>query len=312
MRVFAVLTAAALAAAQEPVIRVDVDIVNVLATVRTKAGGVAGKLEKSDFTVLEDGKPQEIKYFARETDTPLTIGLLVDTSKSQERLIETERLAAAAFFKKLLRPKDMAFLMQFGAEAELLEDSTNSARQLEKALGELRLSVPVGGLHPGPVPTAQNRAGTVLYDAVYLAAQEKLKGEVGRKVIVVISDGVDTGSKMSRAKAIEAAHKADAVIYAIYYADPMYRMMTGSGEGDLKKMAEETGGRVFTVGRNLPLEAVFREIDEDMRAQYSLGYTPANPNKDGGFRKLEVRTANKDYRVYARKGYFATASPDPQ
>ena len=310
MRPVALVVLAAVVAAQEPVIRVDVDIVNVLATVRTKAGGIVGKLEKGDFTVLEDGKVQDIKYFTRETDVPLTIGLLVDTSRSQERLIETERMAAAAFFKKLLRPKDMAFLMQFGADAELLEDSTNSARQLEKALGELRISAPVGGLHPGPVPTMQNRAGTVLYDAVYLAANEKLKGEVGRKVIVVITDGVDAGSKVSRSKAIEAAHRAEAVIYSIYYADPMYRMMTGSGEGDLKKMADETGGRVFSVSRSLPLDAIFREIDEDMRSQYALGYTPANSNKDGSFRKLEVRTASKEHRVYARKGYFAVAGSD--
>lgn len=310
MRSLALVLLAAAGAAQDPVIRVDVDIVNVLATVRTKAGGVVGKLEKGDFTVLEDGKVQEIKYFTRETDVPLTIGLLVDTSGSQERLIETERSAASAFFKKLLRQKDMAFLMQFGAEAELLADSTNSVRQLEKGLAELRLSTPVGGLHPGPVPTMQNRAGTILYDAVYLAATDQLRGEVGRKVIVVISDGVDTGSKMSRGKAIEAAHKADAVIYSIYYADPMYRAMTGSGEGDLKRMAEETGGRVFTVSRNLPLDAVFREIDEDMRSQYAIGYTPSNSNKDGAFRKLEVRTASKEHRVFARKGYFATANSD--
>src|SRR5690348_8849015 len=174
-------------------IKVDVDIVNVLASVRDKRGGLVANLEKNDFTILEDGKPQEIKYFTRETDLPLTIGLLIDVSGSQRNLIDIERSAASQFFSQVLRKKDEAFLISFGEESELLQDYTNSARMLTEGLGRLRVSSGVGGLHPGPVPTAGPPRGTVLYDSVYLAANEKLKTEVGRKVIVIITDGVDQG-----------------------------------------------------------------------------------------------------------------------
>ncbi len=303
----AVLVVAALAA-QEPTIKVDVSLVNVLCSVRNKGGGLVGSLEKKDFTLFEDGKQQEVKYFTRETDLPLTIGLLVDTSKSQERLIDTERRAAYEFFSKVLRQKDEAFLIQFGAEAELLQDSTNSPKLLQNGLNQLRLSVPLGGLHPGPVPTQQNLAGTILYDAVYLAANEKLKGEVGRKAMVLITDGVDTGSKITRDKAIEAAQKADAIIYSIYYVDRMaYGPFGGGGggEGELKRMSADTGGAVFHVDRGHTLDDIFREIQDEMRSQYALAYPPTNPKKDGTFRKIEIRTSGKDFKVQARKGYYA-------
>src|SRR5882672_1716120 len=231
-------------AQDQDTIKVEVNLVNVLCTVRNKSGGVIGNLEKSDFKIFEDGKEQEIKNFTRETDLPLTIGLLVDTSKSQERLIDIEKRAAYQFFTKVLRQKDEAFLIQFGAEAVLLQDSTNSPRLLQKGLDQLRLSVPVGGLHPGPVPTMQNQAGTILYDAVYLAANDRLRRDVGRKAIVLITDGVDTGSKTSRDKAIEAAQKADAIIYSIYYVDRASygfgNFGGGGGEGELRRMSSET------------------------------------------------------------------------
>ncbi len=207
-------------AQDDTTIKVDVNLVNVLCSVRNKANGLVGNLEKKDFQIFEDGKEQEIKYFTRETDLPLTIGMLVDTSASQQRLLDIEKRAAYQFFSKVLRQKDLAFLIQFGAEAELLQDETNSPRLLQEGLNQLRLSVPVGGLHPGPVPTQQSQAGTILFDAVYLAANEKLKGEVGRKTMVLITDGVDTGSKISKEKAIEAAQKADSIIYSIDYEDP--------------------------------------------------------------------------------------------
>ena len=162
-------------------IKVDVDVVNILCSVRDKKGALIGNLTKDDFTLLEDGKPQTIKYFEKETDLPLTIGLLVDVSGSQARLIEDERHAALQFFSQVLRKKDMAFLISFGPEAELLQDFTNSPRLLESALRDLRVSSGVGGLHPGPVPTASQQRGTVLYDAIYLGATDRLQKEVGRK-----------------------------------------------------------------------------------------------------------------------------------
>ncbi len=301
----AVILAAGLIA-QDDVIKVDVDLVNVLCTVRGKNNALIGGLEKTDFHLFEDGKEQEIKYFTRETDLPLTIGLLVDVSGSQERLIETERRAASAFFRSVLRPKDLAFLISFGKDSELLQDSTSSPKLLEDGLKELRLSVPVGGLHPGPVPTAQSQAGTVLWDAVYLAANERLKTEAGRKVIVVITDGVDTGSRKTREQAIREAQLADTVVYSIYYADTA--MFGGGGEGDLKKMSDETGGRVLKVDRRHTLDDVFKEIQEEMRTQYAIAYAPTNPKKDGSYRKLEFKMANKDYKVQARKGYYSVAN----
>ena len=294
-----------------PTIKVNVDIVNILASVRDKKGSLIPNLEKSDFTVLEDGKQQEIKYFTKETDLPLTIGLLIDVSASQRNLIEIERNAASQFFSKVLRKKDEAFLISFGEEAELLQDYTGSPQLLNRGLGELRVSSGVGGLHPGPVPTAGQPRGTVLYDAVYLAANDKLKSEVGRKVIVVITDGEDQGSRLSMNQAIEAAQKADAVIYSIYYYDPSayggYGMIRfgGGGEGVLRKMSDETGGHVYKVDRKNSLDAVFQQLQDEMRSQYSISYTPSNDVKDGSYRKIDIKLGNKDLKAQARKGYYA-------
>ena len=295
-----------------PTIKVDVDIVNVLASVRDKRGALVSTLEKNDFTVLEDGKPQEIKYFTKETDLPLTIGLLVDVSGSQRNLIDIERKAASEFFTQVLRKKDMAFLISFGEESELLQDYTNSARLLKDGLGQLRPSSGVGGLHPGPVPTMGGPRGTVLYDAVYLAANDKLKSEVGRKVIVVITDGVDQGSRLSLNQAVEAAQKSDAVIYCIDYNDPSaygggfgISLGGGAGGGTMHKLSDETGGRTYKVDRKHTLEQVFKELQDEMRSQYSIGYAPANDKKDGTYRKIEIKLANKDLKAQARKGYYA-------
>lgn len=290
--------------AQDKVLKVDVDIVNILFTVHDKRNGLVGGLQKGDFTVLEDGKEQTIKYFTRETDLPLTIGLLIDVSKSQENMIEPEKRAASKFFSEVLRPKDMAFLISFGPDADLLQDYTNSAKLLKQGLEDLKVSTNFTGMMgPGPVPTANRPRGTVMFDTVYLAANEKLKREVGRKAIVLITDGMDQGSRYKIREAVEAAQKADTMIYSIYYADR--RNYPGS-DSDLKKMSDETGGRVFHVDGRNSLQDIFTQIQEEMRSQYSIGYTPTNPNKDGSYRKLEIRTAAKELKVQARKGYYAT------
>jgi len=293
-----------------PPISVEVDVVNILASVHDKHGGLIGNLAKDDFSILEDGKPQTIKYFTRETDVPLTIGLLVDVSGSQRNLIDIERQAAHQFFSRVLRKKDEAFLISFGEESELLQDYTNSARLLQDGLAQLRVSSGVSGIHPGPVPTMSQPRGTVLYDAVYLAANEKLRPEVGRKIIVLITDGVDQGSKLSIKDAIEASQKADTVIYSIDYSDPSAygggMMVFGHvSDSALRQMSDETGGRVFKVDRKHTLDDVFQQLQDEMRSQYAIGYTPTNPNKDGGFRKLDVRVGDKNLKVQARKGYYA-------
>ena len=295
-----------------PTIKVDVELVNVLFSVRDKKGALVPSLTKDDFTVYEDGKKQEIKVFARETDLPLTIGLLVDVSGSQERLIPEEKSAAAQFFQQVLRKKDMAFLISFGADADLMQDLTGSPTLLREALSGLRLNSGVGGIHPGPVPTASKPKGTILYDAVSLAASEKLKSEVGRKAIVLISDGMDFGSTYTRQQAIEAAHRADTMIYSIYFVDQAaygYRgggmMIGGASDGDLKKMSEETGGRLFHVGRSNTLKEIFDEIQSEMRSQYVIGYSSSSDARDGAFRKLEIKPNEKNLKVQARKGYYA-------
>src|SRR5229473_6482152 len=293
-----------------PSIKVDVDVVNVLVSVRNKAGGLVGNLSKDDFTLLEDGKPQTIKYFTRDTDIPLTIGLLIDISGSQARLIEDERRAAYQFFSQVLRKKDMAFLISFGPECELLQDFTNSPKLLQSALDGLHVESGVGGLHPGPVPTGGTPRGTVLYDAVYLGATDRLQKEVGRKAMVLITDGVDQGSRLKKEAAIEAAQKADSIIYGIYYVDrAAYFGHGGFGLGasdrDLRQMSDDTGGRLLRVDRKHSLNDIFTQIQEEMRSQYAIGFKSTNERKDGGFRRLEIRMKDKTLKAQARKGYYA-------
>jgi VWFA-related protein len=221
MRAIAPILVSALLLAQDvpPTIKVDVDIVNILFNVRDKRGGLVGNLEKTDFTLTEDSKQQDIKYYSRETDLPLTIGLLIDVSASQINLIGIEQNAASEFFSQVLRKQDLAFLISFGSDAELLQDYTNSPKLLRAGLNGLHVNSDVGGLHPGPVPTVYHPKGTILYDAVYLAASDQLRGQVGRKVLVLITDGEDQGSRYKIQEAIEAAQKADAIIYGFYYVD---------------------------------------------------------------------------------------------
>ena len=311
MRFLALPLLAALLCAQDaPTIKVDVDIVNILFNIRDKKGALVGNLEKSDFTILEDNKQQEIKYFNRETDLPLTIGLLIDVSASQGNLIDIERDAASQFFTQVLRKQDLAFLISFGEDAELLQDYTNSPKLLRAGLEGLHVNSGVGGLHPGPVPTMSQPRGTVLYDAVYLAASDQLKGQVGRKVLVLITDGEDEGSRYKIRDAIEAAQKADAIIYGFYYVDRAFYMghgmvFGGVSDSALRQMAEETGGKVFHVDRGHTLQDAFRDLQDDMRSQYAIGYTPTNSTKDGSFRRIDIKPSNKDWKVQARKGYYA-------
>jgi VWFA-related protein len=290
-------------------IKVDVDVVNLYCSVRTKQNSLVGGLEKNDFDLAEDGTKQTIKYFTRETDLPLTIGLLVDVSNSQRNLIEIERRAASSFFSSVLKKKDVAFLISFGADSNLDQDLTGSARLLQDALSRMKLNGGFSGINSGPVPTMTKPRGTVLYDAVYLAANDMLAKEVGRKAIVLITDGDDQGSTETEKQAIEAAQKADAIIYGILYVDRQFYGgfgMAYSGEGVLKRMAEETGGRLFQVdNRKNTLDSIFEQIQQEMRTQYAIGYTPTNSAKDGSYRKIDLRTSNKDLKVQVRKGYYA-------
>ena len=289
-------------------IKVDVDVVSLYCTVHNKQNGLVGSLTKNDFDLAEDAKPQTIKYFSKETDLPLTIGLLIDVSGSQESMIEPERQAGSQFFSSVLRKKDVAFLISFGADSDLLQDITGTPRLLQQGLGRLKLNTGYSGPTSGPVPTMSHQRGTVLYDAVYLAAHDMLASESGRKAIILITDGEDEGSKLNIKDAIEAAQKSDTIIYSILYVDRRFYggLQIGySGESALKQMSEETGGRLFTVGGRNTLDAIFGQIQEEMRTQYLIGYTPTNSNKDGSFRKIDLKTHDKDFKVQVRKGYYA-------
>jgi VWFA-related protein len=306
------LLAAPLLVAQElPTISVEVEVVNVFLTVRNKQGGLVTNLEKSDFVVEEEGQPQTLKYFSRLTDLPLTVGLLVDTSISQGALIEQEKVASEQFFRQTLRmQKDQAFLISFDVNVDLLQDLTDSTKLLRAGLEKLRVNAG-GGFGGGPVPTATKPRGTLFFDAVYLAADEVLKRQVGRKALVLITDGNDFGSRMNLKQAIAAAHQSDVIVYGILYLDRefYYRaggvgMVGGFGSGsDLRKLAEETGGRMFEVSRKKPLKAIYQELQDELRGQYLIGFTPsAGGNK--GFRRLRIVPRNRNLKVQARAGYY--------
>ncbi len=296
-----------------PTFRTGVDVVNLFFNVKDKKGNLIPALRKEDFEILEDGKPQTVKYFSAETNQPLTLGILIDTSASQDRVLPMEQEVGAAFLQQVLSPKDMAFLINFDIAVELDQDFTSSARELQKALNSVRInaggpaSTGIPGIGGGPVPQHGTPKGTLLYDAIFLAADEKLKHEVGRKAMIILSDGEDQGSMMTPGRAVEAAQRSDSIVYVLLIADRgFYSGMAYSGDSDMRKITAETGGRVIEVGNKFEkLKAAFDQISDELRTQYSLGYTPTNNAHDGGYRKIEIRVKNKDYRVQARRGYYA-------
>jgi VWFA-related protein len=296
-------------AAQEPpppsggTFRVDVNVVNVYCTVKDGKGRLIADLEREDFDIKEDGTAQELKYFVRETDRPLTLVLAVDTSGSQRQVLAVEKTVGAQFLEQVLRPSDLAALVTFDVNVDLLQDFTQEAERLDRALQRARINAPV---LLGPLP--RNPPGTRLYDAVYLASKEKLGREVGRKAIILVSDGVDMGSHYKKEEALEAAQRADVMVYSIGISDPgVYGRPTG-GRGTLKKLSEETGGRAIFPDGPRELKEAFDQIAAELRSQYTLGYTPTNRARDGKFRKVRVKVKRKGLKVQARRGYYAPRS----
>jgi VWFA-related protein len=290
-------------------LKVDVNVVNILFNVKDKHGALVPNLKKDDFEVYEDGQKQALKYFAAESNLPLTLGILIDTSGSQARVLPLEQEVGEQFLRETLREKDQAFLINFDVNVELDQDYTNSTSDLRAGLRKMQINTGGGGggvpgLGGGPVEI-NNPKGTLLYDAIYLASDEKLKREVGRKAMIILTDGQDYGSRLKTRDAVEAAQKADAICYVLLIADVgFYGPVTYFGEGDMKKLTEETGGRMIDVGASeKTLRQAFQQISNELRSQYSIGYTPTNNKKDGSFRKLEIRT--KAGKVQARKGYYA-------
>jgi VWFA-related protein len=291
-----------------PTLKVSTEVVNVYAVVEDRKKHLVPQLNKQDFEILEDKSPQEIRYFSLATDTPLTIGILVDTSPSQERVLGVEKQEAKAFLDQVLRPKDLAFVLHFDVEVELLQDFTSDRRLLARAIDETVIGGGGRGVLPAPLPTGGSGGATHLYDAVYLAANELMKNEVGRKVLILLTDGEDQGSRVKLNTALEAAQKTDLILYSVAIIDRAFywgHVVGFSGDSVLKKFSEETGGRVIEVNRARDTSAAFQQIAEELRTQYLLGYTPTNTRRDGSFRKIQVRVRNGDYKVQARHGYYA-------
>jgi len=296
-------------------LKVNVEVVQLFFNVKDKHGALIPHLNKENFDLFEDGKPQTIKYFKAETDLPLTLGILIDSSGSQMRVLEMEKEVGGSFLESTLRSKDEAFVISFDTDIDLLQDFTNSVSRLRHALNQAKINTggvgcsggPIGP--QGPIPcSSTGQRGTALYDAVYLASHDELSHEVGRKAMILLTDGEDEGSRLKIKDAIEAAQKADAICYVLLIADRGFYGFGGySGDVEMKKLTQETGGRVIEVGNKIEkLRQAFDQISEELRTQYNIGYTPTNTARDGSFRKVEIKPKQSDYKVQARSGYYAT------
>jgi VWFA-related protein len=325
-----------------------VAVVNVLATVRDRQGHLVTDLSQGDIVLTENGLTQNIRYFARQTDLPLILGLLVDTSLSQRGVIENEKSASHTFISRVVHEdRDKTFLIHFDQDTELLQDFTSSRTVLDKALDKVEIAqgprlvrrgpdgagMPRRGDDRYPMPPGAGRrnAGTVLYDAIYLAADDLLRHETGRKAIIVLTDGVDQGSKVSEAAAIEASQRADLLVYTILFADeggygqqPLGRGGYGGrrgardgggpaglprevdrmdGKKTLQHISKQTGGGFFEVNKKQPIDEIYRRIEEELRNQYNIGYTPVKTD-DGRYREISLTAKRRDVLVQAREGYY--------
>jgi VWFA-related protein len=339
-------------------IAVDVKVVTLPVTVRDKHGAIVRDLTKDDFTLQEDGRPQTIRYFSQETNLPLTLGLLVDTSRSQTNVLDAERNASRSFLDQMLvQEKDKAFLIHFDREVELLQDLTSSREKLQSAL-ELLKTPSDRERSNDPNDSDDSRSGshhgggTQLYDAVYLASNELMKKQQGRKALIILSDGVDRGSKTYLEGAIESAQRADTVVYSIYFADTRRdegeRRGGGMGRGGggwpgggggwpgggggypgggggrggrggqhpsesprtdgkkiLERVSKETGGRFFEVSKKETVGQIYDSIVEELRTQYSMGYTPDKDSAASGYHHVQLQVKRKDLTVQTRDGYYA-------
>jgi len=339
---------------------VDVKVVTLPVTVRDKHGQIVRNLTKDDFVLAEDGRPQTIKYFSQEANLPLSLGLLVDTSLSQRNVLGEERDASRSFLDQMLtQEKDKAFIVHFDREVELLQDLTSSRDLLRKALDELQTPPPdrersqdEGQSTPDGQRRMHRGGGTLLYDAVFLASDELMKKQQGRKALIILSDGVDRGSKKSLESAIEAAQRADTVVYSILFKDterdqggyehqrrgglggswpgggggypgggggwPGGGGRGGRGGGQrpaqeprpdgkkiLERISKETGGRLFEVSKKETVAQIYTSIAEELRTQYSLGYTPDKAESGEGYHKITLTAKGKDLSVQTRDGYYA-------
>jgi VWFA-related protein len=348
-------------ASTAPTINVDARLVNIPVVVRDRKGALVQNLTKDNFVLQVDDHPQTIRYFNLDTDLPLTLGLLVDTSESQRDVIDDERTASEAFLDDMLNApddRDKAFVVQFAKQTDLLQDVTSSKPKLREGLKQL--STPSfgggsGGSSSDSGTSGSSRGGTTLYDALFLSSDELMGKQTGRKAVIILSDGVDRGSKESLASSIEAAQRADMIVYAIYYQGRQtfdrsnnqnqggrgggfpggrggigfpgggggYPGGGGRGGGQggptgpetrtdgkkiLQRMADETGGRLFEVGRKETVAQIYKDIGEELRAQYRLAFTPDDKTASDGYHQIDLtvtKSSPKDLYIQTRDGYYA-------
>ncbi|MEO8099499.1 MAG: VWA domain-containing protein [Acidobacteriota bacterium] len=278
--------------------RSSVQVVNVFVTVRDKEGELVRGLTQADFELTEDGRKQNIQYFAAESDLPLTLGLVFDLSGSQRTVLEQQRRASVTFLNQVLRDGDSAFLMGFDQRVKVLEPLGPSRILLRQGLADLEIQ------------ESQSR-GTALFDAIAQAA-DLVKAEPGRKALIVLSDGIDTASSSRAEDAIAAAQRADTLVYPIRFFDQKVFAFDVPGPGTenlrqgkrvLQKIAKETGGGFYEVAGARTLADNFAHLEQELRNQYSLGFSPREGRP--GYRKVRVTVKSKGLRTQARDGYFA-------
>jgi VWFA-related protein len=300
--------------------KMNVNLVDLFFTVKDKNGNLVPHLNKDMCMVSEDKAPQTLKNFVAETNQPLTLGILLDTSGSQQRVLPLEQDAGSQFLEQVLRQKDEAFLISFDVNIDLLQDYTNSPRMLAHAMQKAQINTAGGngggipGLGGGPVPTSDPK-GTVLYDAIYEASYDKLNQETGRKAIIILTDGEDEGSDHKIADAIAAANRNNVIVYIILIADRAMYWSQGMGYygySAAKRITDETGGRTIDVGNNgAKLQAAFQQIQDELRTQYVASYTPSNAKHDGTFRHIAIECKGdngENLKVQVRKGYYAPSA----
>jgi Ca-activated chloride channel family protein len=289
---------------EDQVVRLGTQLVTVPFNVTDKKNRYINDLSKDDVEVFEDSKGQEVFSFERQTDLPITIAMLIDISGSQEFTLPEEKSAGQRFFRRVLRPKkDMGAVVTFEHESVLVQDLTSDVEKLFRALDDVRLPAQSATMRRGGTPPINNSGvgSTAMFDSIYSVSSDLLRREAGRRVIILVTDGADTSSSVKMKEAIERTWRSEIIVYSVGIGGPM-----GVDQGTLKKIAAETGGRAFFPRNEDDLDKAYAQIDEDLRSQYILAYSPANAAKDGSFRTIQVKIKNHtDLTVRHRRGYFA-------
>ena len=304
---------------ENEVIKIDTEVVNVLFTAQDKNHRLLTDLKQQDVRLIEDGQPQEITYFGRQVDLPLSLAILIDTSASQERTLPEEKDAAKEFIQSVVRPaKDEVSIISFTGDTTLEQGMTNNFGRLSRAVDRVQFVPPSGYIGGGVVAggsppisgsNQMTQGSTAIWDAIWVTSEEvlKLSPDKTRRAIILLTDGVNTYGTKKLDDAVQAALRNEAVVYSIGVGDDFY---DGVDKSVLKKVSERTGGRAFFPRNELELRQVFKQIQEEMRSQYLIAYEPSNKKRDGTYRKIEIQMTNSELAkqkvtLTHRQGYFS-------